>query len=215
MAIRTQTIGERVRRREDPRLVTGQAQYTPDIPLPGALHLAVVRSPYPHAEIVSIETEEAAAAPGVAGVFTAADILPTLKRPFPVAKAPDGGAFTELHIPARWALADKKVLTVGDPVVAVVAETAAQAADAAALVDVDYRDLPGAGDSRAARAAGAEPLYEEAEGNRAFVWELHPEGRRPRRRRGRSRSRSISGSSGSSRAPWRRGRSRPGWTATG
>ena len=140
MAIRTQTIGERVRRREDPRLVTGQALYTPDIPLPGALHLAVVRSPYPHAEIVSIETDEAAAAPGVAGVFTAADILPTLKRPFPVAKAPDGGAFTELHIPARWALADKKVLTVGDPVVAVVAETAEQAVDAAALVG---RRLPG------------------------------------------------------------------------
>ena len=126
LAIRTQTIGERVRRREDPRLVTGQALYTPDIALPGALHLAVVRSPYPHAEIVSIETEEAAAAPGVAGVFTGADILPTLKRPFPVAKATDGGAFTELHIPARWALADKKALTVGDPVVAVVAETAAQ-----------------------------------------------------------------------------------------
>ena len=176
LAIRTQTIGERVRRREDPRLVTGQALYTPDIPLPGALHLAVVRSPYPHAEIVSIETEKAAAAPGVAGVFTAADILPTLKRPFPVAKAPDGGAFTELHIPARWALADKKVLTVGDPVVAVVAETAEQAVDAAALVDVDYRDLPGAGDSRAARADGAAPLYDEVEGNRAFVWELHPEG---------------------------------------
>jgi len=176
LAIRTQTIGERVRRREDPRLVTGQALYTPDIPLPGALHLAVVRSPYPHAEIVSIETEEAAAAPGVAGVFTAAYILPKLKRPFPVAKAPDGGAFTELHIPARWALADRKVLTVGDPVVAVVAETAEQAVDAAALVDVDYRDLPGAGDSRAARADGAEPLYDNVEGNRAFVWELHPEG---------------------------------------
>ena len=99
MAIRTQTIGDRVRRREDPRLITGQAHYTPDIPLPGALHLAVVRSPYPHAEIVGIDTEEAAAAPGVVGVFTAADILPTLKKPFPVARAPDGGAFTELHLP--------------------------------------------------------------------------------------------------------------------
>ena len=176
MAIRTQTIGDRVKRREDPRLVTGQALYTPDIPLPDALHLAVVRSPYPHAEIVSIETEEAAAAPGVVGVFTAADILPTLKKPFPVARAPDGGAFTELHLPPRWALADGKALTVGDPVVAVVAETAAQAVDAAGLVFVDYRDLPGAGDSRAARAEGAELLYPEVAGNRAFVWELHPDG---------------------------------------
>ena len=176
LAIRTQTIGDRVKRREDPRLITGQALYTPDIPLPDALHLAVVRSPYPHAEIVSIDTEEAAAAPGVVGVFTAADILPTLKKPFPVARAPDGGAFTELHLPPRWALADGKVLTVGDPVVAVVAETAAQAADAAGLVFVDYRDLPGAGDSKAARAEGAELLYPEVAGNRSFVWELHPEG---------------------------------------
>ena len=176
MAIRTQTIGDRVRRREDPRLITGQAHYTPDIPLPGALHLAVVRSPYPHAEIIGIETDEATAAPGVVGVFTAADILPTLKKPFPVARAPDSGAFTELHLPARWALADKKVLTVGDPVVAVVAETPEQAADAAGLVFVDYRDLPGSGDSRTARADGAGQLYPDVEGNRAFVWELHPEG---------------------------------------
>ena len=110
------------------------------------------------------------------GRFSVGRMSAAVKRPFPVAKAPDGGAFTELHIPARWALADKKVLTVGDPVVVVVAETAEQAVDAAALVDVDYRDLPGAGDSRAARAEGAEPLYDEAEGNRAFVWELHPEG---------------------------------------
>ena len=176
MAIRTQTIGDRVRRREDPRLITGQAHYTPDIPLPGALHLAVVRSPYPHAEIVEIDSEEAAAAPGVVGIFTAADILPTLKKPFPVARAPDAGAFTELHLPARWALADKKALTVGDPVVAVVAETPEQAADAAGLVFVDYRDLPGAGDSRTARADGAGQLYPDVEGNRAFVWELHPEG---------------------------------------
>ena len=214
MAIRTQTIGDRVRRREDPRLITGQAHYTPDIPLPGALHLAVVRSPYPHAEIVEIDTEEAAAAPGVVGVFTAADILPTLKKPFPVARAPDAGAFTELHLPARWALADKKALTVGDPVVAVVAETPEQAADAAALVFVDYRDLPGSGDSRAARAGGAGQLYPDVEGNRAFRWELHPEGA-PEAARGKSRSRSTSGSSASSRARWSRGRSPPGSMATG
>ena len=176
LAIRTQTIGERVRRREDPRLVTGQALYTPDIPLPGALHLAVVRSPYPHAEIVSIETGEAADAPGVVGVFRAADILPTLKKPFPVARKTDSGAFSELHRPPRWALADGKVRTVGDPVAAVVAETPEQAADAAELVFVDYRDLPGAGDSKVARAPGAERLYPEVAGNRAFVWELHPEG---------------------------------------
>ena len=176
MAINTRTIGERVRRREDPRLVTGQALYTADIPLADALHLAVVRSPYPHAGIVRIETAEAAASPGVVGVFTARDIVPTLKRPFPVAKAPDSGAFSELHIPAHWPLAGERALLVGDPIALVVAETAEQAADAAALVVVDYRDLPGSGDSRAARAEGAERLYPDVEGNRGFSWELHPDG---------------------------------------
>ncbi len=175
MAINTRTIGERVRRREDPRLVTGKAHYTADIPLRNALHLGVVRSPYPHAEILAVETAEACRAPGVAAIFTAADVLPTLKRPFPVAKAPDAGAFLDLHIPARWPLAEKRVLAVGDPVAAVVAETPAQAADAAALVTVDYRDLPGAGDGRTARAAGAALLHPKAPENRAFVWELHPE----------------------------------------
>ncbi len=176
MTVRTRTIGEPVRRREDPRLVTGRAHYTADIPLPGALHLAVVRSPYPHAEIEGVETGEAARAPGVVGVFTAEDILPTLKRPFPVAKAPDAGAFTELHRPARWALAGARALTTGDPIAAVVAETPEQAADAAALVAVEFRDLPGAGDGRAALAEGAERLYPELEGNRGFAWDLHPEG---------------------------------------
>ena len=176
MAINTQTIGERVRRREDPRLVTGQALYTGDIPLAGALHLALARSPYPHAEITAIEMADAARSPGVVGVFTARDILPTLKRPFPVARAPDAGAFTELHLPARWPLADGRALTVGDPVAAVVAETPEQAADAAAAVVVEYRDLPGAGDSRTALAEGAERLYPDLAGNRGFSWELHPEG---------------------------------------
>ena len=176
MTIRTQTIGDRVRRREDPRLVTGEALFTPDIPLADALHLALVRSPYPHAEITGIDTEDAAAAPGVVGVFTPADVLPTLKKPFPVARAPDSGAFAELHLPPRSALADGRTRNVGDPVVAVVAETPGQAADAAELVVVDYRDLPGAGDSRTARAEGAERLYPEVAGNRSFVWDLHPDG---------------------------------------
>lgn len=176
MAINTRTIGERVRRREDPRLVTGQALYTADIPLPGALHLAVVRSPYPHAEIAAVETAEAAGSPGVAGVFTATDILPTLKRPFPVARAPDTGAFRELHLPPHWPLAAERALLVGDPIALVVAESAVEAADAAALVAVDYRDLPGSGDSRTARSEGAKRIYPDVEGNRGFFWELHPDG---------------------------------------
>lgn len=178
MAINTQSIGDRVRRREDPRLVTGKAHYTADIPLPGALHLALVRSPYPHADILGIETGDAAQMPGVRGVFTAADILPTLRAPFPVAKSPQGGAFSDLHLPGSGPIAGGRVRMVGDPVAAVVAETAQQAADAAAAVFVDYADRPGAGDCRSALAAGAETLYPEVSGNRAFRWEL-PAGREP------------------------------------
>ena len=177
MAIRTQTIGDRVRRREDPRLITGQAHYTPDIPLPGALHLAVVRSPYPHAEIGEIETEEAAAAPGVVGIFTAADILPTLKKPFPVARAPDSGAFTELHLPQ-----------------AVGARRPARSSRSAIRWSRWSPKRPNRRPTRrrwSSWTTGTSPepeirgrraptersqLYPEAEGNRAFVWELHPEG---------------------------------------
>ncbi len=178
MAIRTQTIGDPVRRREDPRLVTGQALYTADIPLSGALHLALVRSPYPHADVVGIEADDAAAMPGVRGVFTGADILPTLKAPFPVASSPSGGAFEGLQLPGSGPIADRRVRMVGDPVVAVVAETPQQAADAAAAVWVDYRDRPGAGDCRAALADGAEAIYDAVPGNRAFRWDL-PANREP------------------------------------
>lgn len=172
MAINTQSIGRRVRRREDPALVTGAAAYTADIPLPDALHLAVVRSPYPHAEILGIETGDARKAPGVAGVFVGADLLPGLAKSFPVARSPDAGAFSELALPARWPVADRRARCVGDPVAVVVAESAPQAADAAEAVVVEYRELPGAGDSRTARAEAAAPLYDEHPGNRAFLWAL-------------------------------------------
>lgn len=172
MAVNTRSIGERVRRREDPALVTGKAAYTADIALPNALFLALARSPYAHAEILRVDASEARKAPGVRGVFWGREVLSDLERPFPVAKSPDAGAFRDLKIPDRWPLAEDRARCVGDPVAAVVAETPEQAADAAEAVVVDYRDLPGAGDSRTARAPGAEPLYEEAEGNRAFVWSL-------------------------------------------
>ncbi len=174
MTINTQSIGDRVRRREDPRLVTGAAHYTADIDLPGALHLALVRSPYPHAEIVGIETADAAAMPGVRGVFTGADILPTLKSPFPVARSPQGGAFEWLHLPGSGPIAEDRVRMVGDPVAVVVAETARQAVDAAAAVWVDYNARTGAGDCEAALAADAERLFAGVPGNRAFRWELPP-----------------------------------------
>ncbi len=172
MAINTQTIGERVRRREDPALITGKARFTTDIPLPGAAHMAVVRSPYPHAEILSVDIGTAQDMPGVLGIFTGADVLPTLKKPFPVARNTSNGGFTDLSLPKRWPIAGDRVRVEGDPVAAVVAETAAEAVDAAAEVLVDYRELSASGNSRKARAEGAELLYPEAAGNRCFEWDL-------------------------------------------
>ncbi len=172
MAINTQTIGQRVRRREDPALITGAARYTTDIPLDDAAHLAIVRSPYPHARILSIEADDARAMPGVIGVFTGADVLPKLKKSFPVGRSTDAGGFTELHLPKRWPIAGDRARAQGDPVAFVVAETAAQAADAAVEVFVDYEALPGSGTSRAARAEGAGLLYPDVAGNRCFQWDI-------------------------------------------
>src|SRR4051794_7234176 len=114
-------LGNIVRRVEDPDLLTGRAAYVDDLPSAGALQLTFVRSPVAHALIRSIDTGEAAAMPGVVAVATAADLgLP----PVP--------AFMKLHeLCVRPALAEGKVLFVGDPVVVIAAESRAAALDAA------------------------------------------------------------------------------------
>jgi len=158
-------IGAPVKRKEDHRFLTGQGRYVADVALPGALTMHVLRSPHAHARIRSIDTSAAAAAPGVAAVLTGADM------------AGDGiGAMTPLWIitgsdgekmaqPPRWALARGTVRHVGEPVAVVVAETAAQAADAAELIGIEYEELPAVVGSRAAVAAGAAQLHREAPGN--------------------------------------------------
>ncbi len=142
-------IGEPLARREDLRLLRGLGQYVDDIDLPGAAHLGVVRSPLPHARILSISTEQAAAMPGVLGVFTAADIEP-INGPWPV------------HLPARGLrpaveriLPTDKVRYAGEPVAFVVAENRYLAEDACAQVDVSYEPLPSSGSSRASLNLGA------------------------------------------------------------
>lgn len=127
-------LGNRVLRREDPAMLTVGGTYVADLPLERAAHLAYTRSMMSHARIVSIDTTAAAEAPGVLGVFTAADLaelgpVPHLLPHFPPATR-------------RSYLAGDTVRYVGEPVVAVVAETLQQAIDAAELVDVDYDALP-------------------------------------------------------------------------
>ena len=164
-------IGQSAPRVEDWRLLRGEGRYTDDIDLPGQAWAFVVRSPHAHARIVSIDTGEAARAPGVLGVFTAADLaadgvgfLPNLLAASSFTR-PDG---SPVYTPPRPALAEGKVAFVGDPVAFVVAERATQAKDAAELVEVDYAPLPGIPSLAAATVAGAPALWDECPDNVGF-----------------------------------------------
>lgn len=145
-------IGEPLPRSEDFRLLRGQGEYVDDIDLPGVAHLGVVRSPYPHARIRSITTDNAKKMPGVLGVYTAADIE-MINGPWPV-HLPHKG----LRAAAERILPVDKVRYVGEPVAFVVAESRYEAEDACAEVEVDYEPLAGAGTAQRALEM-TEPIH--------------------------------------------------------
>jgi carbon-monoxide dehydrogenase large subunit len=162
-------IGRSLRRLEDQRFLTGQGRYVDDIDVPGRLHGIVLRSPHGHAAIEDIDSAAARTIPGVRGVFTAADLeadgiglLPCIAQVATVAP---------MIVPPRRALARDRVRHVGDPVAFVVAETRAQARDAAELIAVRYRALPAVVDAPSALAAGAPLLWDEAPGNLSYRFE--------------------------------------------
>ena len=135
-------IGVSTPRVEDFRLLTGQGRYVEDISQDGAAHAVMVRSPLAHATILSIDTAEAAATPGVLAVLTGADLKSAGLKPLPVATPQDSSDGTPFQSPDRYALPTDKVRFVGEAVVMVVAESEDAARDAAELVDIDYEDLP-------------------------------------------------------------------------
>ena len=155
-----------LRRLEDARFLHGAARYTDDVPADGHLHAAVARSPHAHADILGIETADAAAMPGVQGVFTAADLLADGIRPLPCAIALQ--SLEPLIVPPRHALAHGRVRFVGEAVALVVADTAAAARDATERVAVEYASLAAVIPSDAALAGDAPQLWPEAPGNLAF-----------------------------------------------
>src|SRR5215470_15780731 len=126
-------LGSPVKRREDPRLITGQATYVDDIKLVGMLHMAVLRSPYGHARIKSINTEAARKHPGVVAVYTAEDLKGVVGY-VPIA-APLPPHITE-GMGRRGPLAEGKVRFFGDPVAVVIAEDRYVARDARDMIDV-------------------------------------------------------------------------------
>jgi carbon-monoxide dehydrogenase large subunit len=157
--------GQAVRRLEDESLLSGAGRYTDDVALPGQTHLVFLRSPYPHARIVSIDTAAAAAMPGVLRVITGAELAEAGVKPMPGAvgfKRADG---SDCASPPRLAMAHGTARFVGEAVAAVVAETVQQARDAAEAVMVDYEALPMVVDLASATADGAPLLCEEATGN--------------------------------------------------
>ena len=159
-------FGSGIRRREDPRLLTGTARYTADITLPGMVHAAILRSPHGHARIRRIDTSRARSAPGVIAAYTAADAEGVLQC-IPCAwLLPNAG----LKISPYRAMATDAVRYVGDAVAVVVAESEYQAYDALELIEVDYEPLPAVVDPQKAAAAGAPQLHADIPGNLAFHW---------------------------------------------
>jgi carbon-monoxide dehydrogenase large subunit len=161
-------LGSPIKRREDPRLITGQATYVDDIKLTGMLHMAVLRSPYGHARINSINTEAARNQPGVVAVYTAEDLKGAVGD---IAVAVPLGKMTE-GMGIRKPLAEGKVRFFGDPVAVVIAESRYTARDARDLIEVDYEPLPAAIDVEKAMQPGAPLLYEQFGTNVAFS--MHP-----------------------------------------
>ena len=172
-------IGQPIPRLEDARLVTGAGQYTDDFRLPGQVYAAFVRSPHAHARLLRIGSEAAAVSPGVLAVLTGADYAADGHGPIPHGAQPTDA--TDARRPAfqyldgqtpfeeaQPPLATDHVRYIGEPVAVVIAETAAQARDAADLVEVEYAVLPAVADVHGALAPDAPLVTSEVAGNVAL-----------------------------------------------
>ncbi|MBN9534536.1 MAG: xanthine dehydrogenase family protein molybdopterin-binding subunit [Alphaproteobacteria bacterium] len=160
--------GQSVRRTEDIRFITGNGQYTDDLSFPRQAYAAFVRSPYAHAKINGIDSSAAKSAPGVVAVLTQADIVVAGGHNMPShtpMKGRDGSAPKGVDKPL---LAEAQVTFSGEAVAMVIAQTLAEARDAAELVAVDYEDLPAAGTLAAAPDAPA--IFDGIANNESFDW---------------------------------------------
>ncbi len=159
----TKLLGERIKRKEDPRLIQGRAHYVDDIKLDGMLHMAFVRSVHAHARIKKVDTATAKVLPGVVAVYTGHDIKGKLGL-VPCAAGMEG-----LKIPDHPCMAMDKVCYVGEPIAAVVARDRYVARDAADLIEVDYDPLPAVTDPMKALEKGSNLVHEKFGDNIAFV----------------------------------------------
>lgn len=165
-------IGQSVPRREDARFLTGRGQYTDDITLPRQTYGIFVRSPYAHAKLTRVDATAAQAAPGVLGVYTGEHFKDV--GGLPCGWLINSTDTTPMKEPKHPILALDKVRYVGDRVALVVAETLQQAKEAAALVEVDYEELPAVVDvAKAAQVAAAGGvLHAESPDNQCYLWAI-------------------------------------------
>jgi carbon-monoxide dehydrogenase large subunit len=167
-APRSGGIGSSPRRKEDPRLLTGQAQWTDDLTRAGTLHVAVLRSPMAHARITSLDLEPALTRPGVIAGFTGEDLVDSWSDGLPCAWP----VTEDMASPVHHAIAVSEVRHVGDPVAVVVARSRAEAVDALEHVRVDYEPLDAVVDLEAALADDAPLANLELDSNRSYTWPL-------------------------------------------
>jgi aerobic carbon-monoxide dehydrogenase large subunit len=160
-------VGQAMRRKEDPRMITGRGRYVDDFVLPGMLYMAIVRSPEAHARITSIDASGAKSAPGVHGVFTADDLK--LESPLPMAWVPPG---VEVKAPETWPLAKGVVKYVGQAVAVVVGSDKYGVVDAAEQVLVDYDPLPVVVDPEKALEPASPLVHEEIGTNQTHEWTI-------------------------------------------
>ena len=158
-------LGKSIKRREDPRFITGKGTYVDDVKLPGTTYAVFVRSPHAHARITKIDTAAALKHPGVVAVFTGADMTG-------VNSLPCGWLLPELKVPPHMPLASDAARYVGDPVAVVIAETQDAAQDAADEVSVTWDVQPAVSATDQATAGGSPQIHAVAPSNVAFKWQI-------------------------------------------
>jgi carbon-monoxide dehydrogenase large subunit len=168
MATAQKYVGGGVLRKEDPELLTGQARYVDDLTFPGMVWAYVVRSPLAHARIRSVDTSTARGMPGVVAVWSGKDLADEWQGSLPCAWP----VTEDIKIPPHWPVAQDEVRHLGEAVAVVVAETRAQAKDAAEAVAVDYEDLPVVTDAEEALKEGAPLVHADLGTNRSYTWTL-------------------------------------------
>jgi carbon-monoxide dehydrogenase large subunit len=156
-------IGQPISRKEDPVLLRGEGRYSDDLTLPGQVHAVMVRSPYAHGVLRSVDAAGAKGLPGILAIYTGQDLEAAGLGPMLANVGQKNRDGTEVHIPRQMPLTVDRVRFVGEPVAVVVAETAKQARDAAEAVVLDIDPLPAV--TEAHEAGAAMPLYDDVPGN--------------------------------------------------